>query len=71
MKDISGISRSIISLVRMVVIAMVRLIAQLTGWGDGFVGDDTAPGPVPVSMDQRIPRLDYGPDLSMMEDEYL
>ena len=41
--------------------------ADDAGAGDeGWVG-----GAVPVSRDARIPRPAWGPDLSMLDDEYL
>lgn len=70
LKGFSKKSKSTWDVLRMIVTAIARLVAQITGWGDGFVGDDP-PGHVPVSMDSRIPKPNYGPDLSMMEDEYL
>jgi len=60
---------------------LTRIIASFIGYLVGFVlGDegDAAGGgmgmggaPVPVSRDARIPRPVWGPDLSLMDDEYL
>ncbi len=45
------------------------------GWGDGRLGGNEegmlGRRPIPVSQDDRIPKPDWGPDLSMMNDEYL
>ena len=51
---------------------LVRFIAQVFGFLDGFTGGGST-GAVrqPVSRDARIPRPAWGPDLSMMDDEYL
>ncbi|KAL8768639.1 MAG: hypothetical protein Q9209_005198 [Squamulea sp. 1 TL-2023] len=48
------------------VVEVVRFWAGLLGWIVGF-----GEGRQPVSRDQRIPRPEWGPDLSMMDDEYL
>lgn len=52
---------------------MVKLGASLVGYLVGFVmaGDDGVTMRQPVSRDQRIPRPEWGPDLRMMDDEYL
>lgn len=42
-----------------------------SGEEGGAGGQGAGRGPVPVSQDQRIPRPEWGPDLSMMNDEYL
>ena len=57
--------------------AIVRLAAEVVGWMVGFYSGGSAgepqPSPMrqPVSTDPNIPRPVWGPDLSMMEDEYL
>ncbi|KAL8665083.1 MAG: hypothetical protein Q9202_002483 [Teloschistes flavicans] len=58
-----------------VLAAGVRFCAGAVGWvvgffvnGGGGAGDE---GRQPVSRDTRIPRPVWGPDLSMMDDEYL
>ena len=59
--------------------AIVRISAELVGWTVGFgSGGDSistvAPTPMarqPFSTDPNIPRPAWGPDLSMMDDEYL
>lgn len=48
---------------------MVKLVASLTGYLVGFVAGDGARQP--ASRDERIPRPEWGPDLRMMDDEYL
>ena len=55
---------------------LVRLVARLLGYLVGFVaGDGGEAGGVgrrlPVSRDERIPRPEWGPDLRLMDDEYL
>lgn len=63
---------------------LVRAVFSLLGYLVGFMfgGDEDAVaggrGGVrggrirqPVSRDPRIPRPDYGPDLSMLNDDYL
>ncbi|KAL8862058.1 MAG: hypothetical protein Q9178_001513 [Gyalolechia marmorata] len=47
-------------------VEVVRFWASVLGWIVGF-----GEGRQPVSRDQRIPRPEWGPDLSMMDDEYL
>lgn len=56
------------------IVAFGRLFGQVFGLTDGFV-DDT-PGrpsnvPKPTTLDERMPKTKWGPDLSMMDDEYL
>ena len=73
--SVGTIARPLYIIVR----AIVRLAAEMVGWMVGFVsgGGSSAgepqPSPVrqPVSTDPNIPRPAWGPDLSMMEDEYL
>ena len=51
-----------------------KLLASLIGYIIGFMfGDEDGSGQVrePVSKDRRIPRPSWGPDLSMMDDEYI
>lgn len=56
---------------------LVRFWAGVLGWIMGFGGAGTGmgkgkgKGKAPVSRDQRIPKPEWGPDLSMMDDEYL
>lgn len=64
---------------------LTRIVASFIGYLVGFVfGDERDAagggvgagavmrgGPVPVSRDARIPRPVWGPDLSLMDDEYL
>ena len=55
---------------------VVKLVGSILGYFIGFVfGDDGQGGRVrermPVSRDARIPRPSWGPDLSLMDDEYL
>ncbi|KAL8732879.1 MAG: hypothetical protein Q9166_002480 [cf. Caloplaca sp. 2 TL-2023] len=45
---------------------VVRFWARVLGWIVGF-----GEGREPVSRDTKIPRPEWGPDLSMMDDEYL
>ena len=57
-------------------VALARIIGQAFGWTDGFVDDfptrsASHPQAKPVALDERIPRVSWGPDLSMMNDEYL
>lgn len=47
----------------------VKLVASLVGYLAGFVAGDGAKQP--ASRDERIPRPPWGPDLRMMDDEYL
>ena len=62
-----------------IVRAIVRLAAEVVGWmvgfssGGGGSAGEPHPSPVrhPVSTDPNIPRPAWGPDLSMMDDEYL
>ncbi|KAL8998724.1 MAG: hypothetical protein Q9169_002279 [Polycauliona sp. 2 TL-2023] len=49
-------------------VEVVRFWASVFGWIVGFGGGERSP---PVSRDPRIPRPAWGPDLSMMDDEYL
>lgn len=49
--------------------AVVRFFARVIGWIIGFFFGGE--GREPVSTDARIPRPAWGPDLSMMDDEYL
>ncbi|KAL9003593.1 MAG: hypothetical protein Q9188_003544 [Gyalolechia gomerana] len=49
----------------------VRLWAGVIGWVAGFGGAGTGTARQPVSRDSRIPKPEWGPDLSMMDDEYL
>ena len=52
---------------------ILRLCAGLVGYLAGLVmeAEETVKGPDPVSRDQRIPRPSWGPDLSLLDDEYL
>ena len=53
---------------------LAKIIASVIGYFVGFMfGDGPGAEAVrqPVSRDQRIPRPSWGPDLSMMDDEYL
>ncbi len=50
---------------------IVKFFAGVLGWVVGFGGAGTGATREPVSRDQRIPRPAWGPDLSMMDDEYL
>ncbi|KAL8948050.1 MAG: hypothetical protein Q9222_005731 [Ikaeria aurantiellina] len=50
-------------------IQVVRFWAGVVGWVMGFGGGGD--GRQPVSRDPRIGRPEWGPDLSMMDDEYL
>jgi len=61
-----------------VVRVLVKIVGGLVGWLVGFMfGDETDGGGnggrerMPVSRDVRIPRPSWGPDLRMMDDEYL
>lgn len=56
-----------------VVRVVVKLVSSLLGYLVGFAaGGGGADGvKQPVSRDPRIPRPDWGPDLRMMDDEYL
>ena len=58
----------------------MRVLADLVGWVIGFTfGGDEGSGStgarggerVPASRDKTIPRPAWGPDLSLMDDEYL
>lgn len=59
--------------------AMVRFAAEAVGWIVGFQSGGAGSGAEPlhsvarqpVSTDPNIPRPAWGPDLSMMDDEYL
>ncbi|KAL6718958.1 hypothetical protein ACLMJK_003193 [Lecanora helva] len=56
---------------------LVSLVMSVVGWFVGFVfggsegSNGGVPTRVPVSRDARIPRPAWGPDLSLMDDEYL
>lgn len=51
---------------------LIKLIASLVGYLAGLVMGAAGEGVrQPVSSDPRIPRPDWGPDLRMMDDEYL
>ena len=72
--SIGTIARPIYVLLR----ALVRLAAEVVGWVVGFssASKGANAGLVqmdrqPVSTDPSIPRPPWGPDLSMMDDEYL
>ena len=72
--SIGTIARPIYVLLR----ALVRLAAEVVGWVVGFSSASKATNAVPVQMDRQpvssdpsIPRPPWGPDLSMMDDEYL
>lgn len=52
-------------------VEVVRFWASVLGWIVGFGGEGGRAGPLPVSRDPKIPRPEWGPDLSMMDDEYL
>ena len=73
--SIGTIARPVYVLLR----AIVRLVAETVGWIVGFQsgGDGSVVEPQPsavrqpVSTDPNIPRPAWGPDLSMMDDEYL
>ena len=54
-----------------VVRVLVKLVASLLGYLAGFVMGAGEGGRRPVSEDPRIPRPEWGPDLRMMDDEYL
>lgn len=54
-----------------IVFDIVRFFASVLGWVAGFGGAGTGATREPVSRDQRIPKPEWGPDLSMMDDEYL
>ena len=49
----------------------VTFWARIFGWIAGFGGAGPGIGREPVSRDGRIPKPEWGPDLSMMDDEYL
>ena len=50
-----------------------RVLMGLMAYFASFTfGEGEEPGvPQPVSQDQRIPRPSWGPDLSLLDDEYL
>ncbi|KAI4130356.1 MAG: hypothetical protein LQ338_001791 [Usnochroma carphineum] len=53
---------------------VVRFFAGVVGWVVGFGGGTErggGRGREPVSRDERIPKPEWGPDFSMMDDEYL
>ena len=52
---------------------VVKLVAGLVGYFMGFAvgGEGETQQQQPASRDQRIPRPAWGPDLGMMDDEYL
>jgi hypothetical protein len=55
-------------------VAIVRLWGQVLGLTDGFV--DAVPAmpstaPKPIALDERMANTKWGPDLTMMDDEYL
>ncbi|KAL9636009.1 MAG: hypothetical protein Q9204_002409 [Flavoplaca sp. TL-2023a] len=52
-------------------VEVVRFWASVFGWIVGFGGEGARADPPPVSRDPKIPRPEWGPDLSMMDDEYL
>ena len=55
-------------------VAFVRILGQAFGLTDGFVDDlPSRPKglPKPIAFDERIPKPNWGPDLRMMNDEYL
>jgi hypothetical protein len=55
-------------------VAFVRILGQVFGLTDGFVDDLPSRSkdlPKPIAFDERIPKPKWGPDLSMMNDEYL
>ena len=55
-------------------VALVRILGQAFGLTDGFVDDQPLRSkglPRPIALDDRIPKPIWGPDLSMMDDEYL
>ncbi|KAL8917158.1 MAG: hypothetical protein Q9208_008127 [Pyrenodesmia sp. 3 TL-2023] len=54
-----------------ILLDIVRFFASVLGWVAGFGGAGTGATREPVSRDQRIPKPEWGPDLSMMDDEYL
>ena len=56
-------------LVRVVVKVVAGLMGYLVGFAVG--GTQQQQQRQPVSRDQRIPRPAWGPDLGMMDDEYL
>lgn len=55
----------------------VRLLSSVIGYLIGFIFGGTSDGEAgkitrqPVSKDDRIPRPSWGPDLSLMDDEFL
>jgi hypothetical protein len=55
-------------------VALVRIVGQVFGLTDGFVDNLPPRSKVlrkPIAFDERIPKPKWGPDLSMMNDEYL
>lgn len=55
-------------------VAFVRLLGQAFGLTDGFVDDLPSRSndvPKPTTIDESIPKSKWGPDLSMMNDEFL
>ena len=50
---------------------VVKLVASLMGYLVGFVAGDDGARRQPASRDRRIPRPEWGPDLRMMDDEFL
>ncbi|KAL8734280.1 MAG: hypothetical protein Q9181_003247 [Wetmoreana brouardii] len=54
-------------------VEVARFWSGVLGWIVGFAGGGGggARGRKPVSRDERIPKPEWGPDLSMMNDEYL
>ena len=72
--SIGTIARPIYVLLR----ALIRLAADVVGWivefSSATKGTNAGPGQMdrqPASTDPGIPRPPWGPDLSMMDDEYL
>lgn len=60
----------IVSLLLSVVSSMVGYLVGFIFGGDGD-GANGMGNDIPVSSDERIPRPQWAPDLSMMNDEYL
>ncbi|KAL8849757.1 MAG: hypothetical protein Q9221_005301 [Calogaya cf. arnoldii] len=53
-------------------VEVVRFWASVFGWIVGFGGGEGGRGGTPpVNRDPKIPRPEWGPDLSMMDDEFL
>lgn len=73
------IINSILYLPWLLISFLARALSAIVGYFVGFMfGDDGHAGGVatgtirePVSRDPRIPRPRWGPDLSLMDDEYL